>query len=32
VPGAFLAVVIYSINFIGDSLRDRLDVRMTGPM
>ncbi len=32
VPGAFLAIVIYSINLIGDALRDRLDVRMTGPM
>ncbi len=32
VPGAFLAVVIYAINQIGDALRDRLDVRMAGRM
>ncbi|WP_166016152.1 ABC transporter permease [Chelativorans multitrophicus] len=31
VPGSFLAVVIYSINLIGDALRDHLDVRMAGP-
>lgn len=31
VPGAFLAVVIYSINLIGDAMRDHLDVRMASP-
>lgn len=30
VPGMFLAAVVFSINMIGDALRDRLDVRMTG--
>jgi peptide/nickel transport system permease protein len=32
VPGILLAVIIYSINLIGDALRDRLDVRMAGPV
>jgi oligopeptide transport system permease protein len=29
-PGALMAVLLFSLNFLGDGLRDALDPRMSG--